>query len=354
MAYVHDINPFDGILCQPFYYIFLLIFISWISAILEIPWLLFMDKITQKTQKYSMSKITPSQFYSQFKSKCIIQLSSINFQIDTNTSIKLHPEIISLILDFLPKENEYTSHCINKKKQKITRTSYIMGSTMYIYHIVRNIANFINFIFIMERYTSWYNDNTQRSNWDKYCSFIICLYYMPNWKVRGSCTGMLALIFLSESDAIKFSNKLCGMEVKDILLALGVAADGLFWTFTILASYPIWFSALFVYLPTLLLFFVVYGLVYMSILMTDHFDNVVVIMIICFFAIPLMFALYYWYWITTMMSGMELYSGQNGWVKSYGIGFFGEYCRESDYVDFGRWNEYPLDIQFLIVSWILF
>ena len=50
---------------------------------------------------------------------------------------------------------------------------------------------------------------------------------------------------------------------------------------------------------------------------------------------------------------IELCSG-DGLGKSLKIGLFGEYCDKNDYVDFGGWREYPIDIQFLIISWFSF
>ena len=50
---------------------------------------------------------------------------------------------------------------------------------------------------------------------------------------------------------------------------------------------------------------------------------------------------------------MEFFADKK-WNESYRFGFYGEYCQQSDYFEWTKFNQYPWDIQLLIVSWFMF
>ena len=115
----------------------------------------------------------------------------------------------------------------------------------------------------------------------------------------------------------------------------------------IIISFPILLSGIFIFIPTTILcYFIVAFFVsliedYLQLLAEDTF-----ICILLTFGVM-------WFLIVIIICTMEFFNGTN-WFKSYRIGFLGEYCNESDYFEFNKWNEYPLDIKFLIISWFIF
>ena len=58
--------------------------------------------------------------------------------------------------------------------------------------------------------------------------------------------------------------------------------------------------------------------------------------------------------INVIIFGTVQFWHTRDWNQSFEIAVFGGYCDETDWFAFYKWGEYPTDIQFLIISWVLF
>eukprot|EP01084_Bolivina_argentea_P153962 268419_1 len=350
MSFVVKMNPFSGILCVPFYYIWLLIIASWILAFIEVIWIVSTNKWKDnicKEREFLEIKIN-TEIRAQFK----IQLNTILINCE-----KLPNEIISLIMDMLPEINETWKSYKSSYEKVINLKIKLLSWTAFIYPCIRAIVTFIVFMIIMIHYAYWHTANPQLSNWDKYNALIISLFYMPNFKGRGT-HSMLSIphfqLFRNNKDSTQTID-----DVGDRVALFGVIMDTLFGIFfTIISfesgySFPLFISGIFIYIPTtilgLIVGFVLFGAIFVCGMQFMVNEDLTIISAILFTtSLGGM-----WFFIVIIICTMELYSG-NTWSKAYRIGFLAEYCNESDYFQLNKWNEYPMHIQFLIFSWFVF
>ena len=153
MSYIARVNPFTWILCVPFYYVSITIFISWVFTMIELCYIFAIQNfIYRLEERKSKLEITINH---KLRSNYRKQLES--YSIDGY--YHLPSEIISIIMDMSPKIDEnwktfgrYHSIIANIDfKQKMSRYS------LFIYPICRLLMYMICFILIMIRYGKWYN-----------------------------------------------------------------------------------------------------------------------------------------------------------------------------------------------------
>ena len=172
MSYVLDINPFKGVLCVPYYHLFIPIITSWLLAFLCVYYAMRIDKyynINVVKQQNQIGGKVPRQIQQDIKT---------SIQSSTN----LPNPIISIIAQMLPKPDEFNQSNLQQKykekfEQEIERKALNYLRSIYIYPIIRYTINFINFINIMVRYGKWVND-TDIGPWYKYTGFILVWFYM--------------------------------------------------------------------------------------------------------------------------------------------------------------------------------
>ena len=325
---------------MPYYYVWITVIISWVLTGIEIIYLYLLTYIRQYLES-NTTQLKPA-INKQIRINYQSQLES-----HTVNDIPLPNEIISIIMKMLPitEDNWKSLGNYKAKVASINRKREILRYTIYIYPLCRNIANLMNFIFVMIRYGKWYNNHNDISNWDKYCSFIISLFYMPAFRGRAGLTIIGAQINFGDTDLDNTHER---------ILWLALFESGIFAALFAIISFPLWMSGLFVYITTTILALVM-GVV---ILISSHFiiksvfgkSDVIIHGLPFASSWTIMF-----FAVVVIICAMEFYAdGDINWVKAYRIGFMGEYCSKDDYFQSSKWNEYPMDIQFLIVSWFIF
>ena len=334
-SYIKRINPYDGLLCVPYYYILITVIFSWIFALIwAFPLAKYRQYLEQKKDNALVTLIQKS------KQKINQQLQAI-----------FPNEIISIIIQMIGDNYINRKSLVYKSRiQKIDHKLYQIHKWLY-YYVIRFIVNIINLITIMIRYRKWYNRHENVSNWDKYCAFIIALLYMPLWRGYGLIQIWACYIIgKSEYHTSKF---------------MKTQWEFLFFPMFGIISFPVYFGGLFIYIPTTIaaassLTASMLGVYYLiwkckgssGGFLDDYEDDDDGLEWISPFAVAITFVFNAFVTVNIVCT-MELYSGEN-WVKAYRIGSFGEYCGEDDYFSFNKWNDYHWDIQLLIVSWFLF
>ena len=159
MTFVQTINPFNGILCVPIYYIWILILISWILTYLESLFIYFIGKYRKKL----LNQLDNLEIKVNITIRDEFELELEKISID---HMILPNDIISIIMSMLPQKNEHwKDYKYYKDFKKSTHQKLIcLKCLLIIYPIIRFISNFINLIIILLRYIYWYNDNNNLSN----------------------------------------------------------------------------------------------------------------------------------------------------------------------------------------------
>ena len=338
MSYVQSINPFDGILCVPYFYLFIAIIFSWILAGIEVV-------IVELTEK--CSKIILRQHHG-LENKVNAKLR-IKFQTELENLSIFPTEIVSIIMSMLPLQHgNWRKHRASYQKTINAESNSIL-SIKYLYPLVRFFANCINLIIIIVHYSRWYEENTNFSNWDRYCAFIVSLLYMPIFKGRATMRWFGFPIWYPGPPRFNSDKR----ETPWIMTSFcHMFCEWSFVAMFMMIAAPILISGAFIYLPTTLLF---------MLWMTCSFTLVFVCFMDCVsedvggysgMTISSTIGMIFVLTVSTVCT-MEFYANGD-WVQSYRIGLLGEYCDEEDYFSFGKWSEYRWDMRFLIMSWVVF
>ena len=180
MSFVYSVNPYHGILCVPYWYIFPVIILNFIHAWFAVYYDYLMDKYRKQLDNFD--------FYSYKKSvneRLLIQTERELSALKLNGE-PFPNEIVCIIIGFLPIEHPLSQEYELKQWERNQWIAKVLTVSQFVYAIVRLIINFINFICIIIRYASWHKDNTELSNWRKYCAFIMAMLYLPSMKGRGA------------------------------------------------------------------------------------------------------------------------------------------------------------------------
>lgn len=336
-SYVQQVNPYNGIICVPYYYLWIPIVLTWFTSWMELICLIFV----KKCKVHILSKKENMEIQINLKMLNGIKSKLKTFQITPNQF--LPPEIISIIMTMLPEKDANYKKIISSKTYQIELQSKSTLSIIYIYPVTRFICNIINLVLIFIRYADWWSDHKDDSDWRKYCAFIIALFYMPICKGRGFMR-LSSVQWLIDNDEPTWWV---------IILAGALTLDFGYGTFIFFVAFAIGFPGLFIFIPntivlTCVLFCIVGGLFGCIEYCTKKEDLALGIglkigltfVTICAFT-------------TIIMSTMEFFhSGE--WVESFLMGMDGSYCNFDDYFTLNKWNEYDWDIKFLVVCWILF
>ena len=347
MGFVTRINPYKELLCLPFYYLWIPTFVSWVLAIIKLLYIYFVVYLIKKLnyKKDNLETTITTQFLLDSRKELEIFVNKEDIQFPS--------EIISIIMEMLPdKYDNWKEFCdYNSIDKLIQRQKSVLRYSLYIYPILRIIANFINFILIMYQYGRWYHEHSNISNWDKYCAFVIALLYSPAHSGRGVST----LVTLNFGFGYMDSDYEHIEGVGEPLIGIDFSEFFLYVSLILIVSFPIWIGGVFIFIPTTV-FFIVVGVIFSVIyhyamkwiVWKDEYEfNWTLLARISILTIMM------WFLVVILVSAMEFYDGQN-WVDSCSIGFLGQYCDNDDFIDFSDWNEYTKDLQFLIVSWFLF
>merc|ERR1712228_202953 len=248
-------------------------------------------------------------------------------------------EIILIIMSMLPLEDENWRQHISSQQKMINAKSNTVLIIKYVYPFIRFFSNVINFVIIIIHYTHWHTAHVHNSQWNKYCAFIIALLYMPIHKGRATMRWFGFPIWFKDDDNDRQTPWI-------VACFFQMFAEWIFVAIFMIISIPILISGIFIYMPTTLLFmlwmcgsttviFVLFmnksedigGWSGMTVSLTIGMIFILNVIIIC---------------------TLEFYANGN-WIKSYRIGMRGEYCDESDYFSFDKWNDYDWDIRFLII-----
>ena len=342
MSFIHDVNPFNNILCAPYWDIWILIIISWILAALEIFFLSLTEKYRQRLSGNIKQKVSAHNLLEIEK-----HLESISIDKE-----ELPSEIISEIMAMLGTESEnwqYSKYAINKWKKR-KRKQFGLCIIDCSYATFRFFANFANFVIIIMRYLQWYDDNLNASSWRKYCAFIVALLYLPNFKGRALMRLCNLKLFFGEDDTL-------WMRVRQLVYGINVFMDVLLALVFVLIALPFLIPGTFVFIPTSFMTLIVAGCVWCCVygilvcLEKESDDEELEGVVVATVLISTFEG--HWMYILSLLSMMELFDG-SGWVNSYSMAFLGEYCSEGSAFQMSKWSEYPMDIKFLIISWFLF
>eukprot|EP01084_Bolivina_argentea_P124602 220798_1 len=338
MSFVKDINPFTGIICMPYYYLWILIMFSWLLVLIEWVFVYLMEIWQQYLSKQTnnLENKINEQIHTRF------QIELENTTID---GIILPNEIISLIMSMLPQKHDHAKTYLQNAAKTLQQKEKIIQSFQCVYPMVRFFCNFANLIIVFVYYGQWYGENENISNWRKYCAFILIFFYMPNCKGRAFMT----MFYFEWMEFDKFGY--------GVLNYISLCLEWGFGLLLFFISFPVIMSGLFVYIPTTIIIGICAVIIFGAVFLIVSF----LLRPICLgeeipfltgFAISSTFCTM-WFFITVIVSTMEFFDHGN-WVKSWEIGFLGEYCHQDDYFSLSKWSEYPMDIKFLIVSWVIF
>ena len=145
MSFVLNANPLKGTLCVPYYYLWLMVILSWFLTVLEYVYMQAM----QFWQEDIISK--PRDFEIRINQKMLSIMESEMKKIQIN-NIALPNEIILTIMSMLPKRDIAYVHLSNHNYKHIQYQSALPPLTTYIYPLTRFICNFINFVMLLIRY----------------------------------------------------------------------------------------------------------------------------------------------------------------------------------------------------------
>ena len=142
--------------------------------------------ITWKTAKSKDDAQLELHINQQLRSKVEEELKKFNLKIEkSHEPLNLPSEVISIIMKMLPStgRDDENWNVFKSEYAKSNNTFVnIMLAITSIYPITRFAVNLVNFIIIINQFKVWCNLNENRSDWDKYCAFIIASLYMPNLK----------------------------------------------------------------------------------------------------------------------------------------------------------------------------
>eukprot|EP01084_Bolivina_argentea_P255372 429504_1 len=344
MVNVINLNPFTNIICAPFYQIWVIVLVSWILSTIE---MLFMHLIHKRDQKmWNHIRLDTIENKVENLHRDAIELELEQILIDNEP---LPDDIIYLILDMLPnKTNRWWSLRPGKRTiNSIYWKSKIVEYTQCIYPCIRILANIINSVILIIHYIHWYMNNNTLSHWDKYCGLIITFFYLPNWKAKSTFNAFWVM------EGHNCQGTWFGDTITENIASMDLYIEITFILWFLIISIPIFISGMFIFIPTIIigLLWGLLAFIIISKLLLRCFDNDNITDtagIIVSISIALM-----WLFVVTIMSTIEFFKTKD-WIGAYRIGFLGEYCNESDYFQFDKWNKYPMDIQFVIISWFLF
>eukprot|EP01084_Bolivina_argentea_P242100 406250_1 len=361
------LNPFDGTLCEPFYRIWLLILITWISVIIELfilyRILLYRNLIVRTIADTTLlpdstKRKLNKKVYDNFEN----ELNSAEIEVSNNQYRYIPPEIVGVIMSMLPKYHDlyrctYWMARAETEIPKLYNKLMIVDSLKFIYPIIRVICNLICFIIILVKYSHWHKEHSSNSNWEKYMSFVIALLYVPVLKLRAPMKIM----------CIPFGK--LGDWSQTIVFSASIV-DATYIGLFITVSIPIFLAGIFIFIPSVLLMFVFgmiltgaiglilnclkgYGMIYNGSdiwkyivgLYDDDSGNTGFLVTVTF--------LLHWWFVTVTVSTIVFYMGR-GWIKSYEFGFYADYCNTNEYFNFSKWNMYSWDVRFLVACWIIF
>ena len=305
--------------------------------------------ITNRETRTKIDSFDTSCYRATKDTELIQKMQTSLSQLKLFNNQQLPHEIVSIIISMLPSTHPLTEQYTQQFLQKKTMITSILTSTQFIYPIIRFIANFINFICIIIRYVSWYEQNLHFSNWRKYNAFIIAMLYMPNLKGRGAMSCFA--VGMVDPWPVVFTVSMCMISVCVCNVYLVI------FSLPLLGSARGWF----VYITTGLLALFFMGIL---ILVFDKiFDkierkyniNASGFDVQRIFAPIVMCAtmVLYFAWATQIISMMEYFDGIK-WSDAYRFGLYGEYCQKDDYFQWDKWSEYSWDIQFLVIGWFVF
>ena len=284
--------------------------------------------------------------------------------------------IVELILEMLElkisqKEQTYGWAAIQVAQQKQVDNANIMllHCTKVIYPFIKFLGNLTNFIIIINRYVIWYKSNEDMNAWNKYCAFIIAMLYLPNWKFMSWMNSM-------------YQNELC---ISGYIFKFNFFIDILWFTWFCIIAFPILVTGMFIYTTSTILFICgcactvgwcgycigkcIHDLVCFEAcpcclkivdnLVSNGIDdptdkdrhealmgNLVLPMVTSLFMIVAI--------NITIFGTIQFWNTGLDWLESYRVVMTGEYCHNNDWFRFGKWSQYPSDVKFLIISWILF
>ena len=235
MSFVIDVNPFQGILCNPYYHVLVLILFSWFSWFIESLFSRFIG-----TYYYYIRNNTPCE--------PTIRLTSDEFT-ERALQVLLHhfpDDVAFIILSFIEfDEDEFYEALCKEKENKLNRKLNLFSCLHYVYPTARILANIICFIIVMLRYSKWYHNAAESSNWTKYCGLIWTFFYLPIFKAKGLLraleTYLLGILYL-----------LIFYDLRRLKLA-EIIIDAVYIIFVTLISFPLFISGLIIFIPTVII-----------------------------------------------------------------------------------------------------
>ena len=351
MAFTQKVNPFNGILCVPYYHLFIPIIVSWISIWLQRKFMNLLDKYIDGSLILNYAKVK-NDIILQIKQDYVTNLSQLDLDSIYGDSIQIPAEIISNIISFIPIDdnNEPILSYMEQYRNEIRSKRQIALNILYIYPTIRFMANGVCFIIIMYQYALWYNQYSHYSNWRKYCAFVIAWLYMPNFNGKGIIPIAIRKLKHNFTDYIKdpHTNTVTAFYVSIQVTQFQVAVEYLLLIIFCVISLPVSFVGIFLFITTTILAFLFFGIFYLCTQYCLKSLSVGRGYYMAGFALIKL-----WYVWMTIICTMEFYS-RTTWFEAYFIAWNGRYCDEDDYLSVRNWNQYEWHIQFLIICWFLF
>ena len=342
MGYIEDINPFHGILCAPFYHLWIPIITSFIPICLQMLPLRYVDD--KRAAIIDLFKTMKIEMKQKFIEAIKTELADRTVSIDVADIIMQYVGEPSY--DLYYKSQRYTrqqfADVIYAKEAKYRQIKWL-----WILPIIRFIMNLMCCIIVINQYSVWYKQNNSLSHWDKYKAIMIALMYLPNWK----CCGIFQIpTFLMIDESFRFPSSPVRILFPPAIL------DGLIILIALLIGIPFFIPALLFFAGTTCLFGVIAIIMYLGgwcVYGKYIQENGINGWIDLQFGMAVYSMAWIWFMMVSIVCIMEFFNGAK-YTDAYNIGFKGMYCDTNDYFHTNKFNEYSWDVWVLIVTWFFF
>eukprot|EP01084_Bolivina_argentea_P271583 462157_1 len=349
-------NPFEGIICAPYYQLFLLVIFTLVTYHLE--YFIFNNMFLKSIyKKYIVAKKLLSDETKLLINKEIYKQYA-QF-LSENATYNLPQHIIKYIIGFLPQCDQFEQVIFWKpyqiKLNKATKCkTNIIQIVCLIYPCVRFIANILCGLIILKYYYLWHISNTHLSTWNHYKAFVISLFYHPIIKCRGF---MRLLTFGYNRDyrisGFESTTWILHEKINLIVGWIDIICFAVFFGITV----PFWGGSMFIYIPTSILItipFLLFLIAHFKLIKKYFGANFIgteqwILVGISFYTGLILIFMVWSHLI--IISVVPFYDGET-WIFGFKFAWLGNYCSPNDYLNIHK--VYSSDIIFLIVSWFLF
>eukprot|EP01084_Bolivina_argentea_P083490 151151_1 len=363
-------NPFENVICATYWQIYIPMFCTWF--IFSFPWI-FKSIFKQcENNKIQIKTLNETNTHEEDEYMCselrlsvkesirVIVMNKFLNHLNYITSVHdcmqpnqdTYGKISVVIMSFIPDTvNTVTTNIMRETihnqtnnyeidVNKVNKRDIILIHCTRTYFIMRFIFNIVCWVIIMIRYVEWYNksENINLNNWHKYTAFCVgIILYHPSMKLNG---------FIAYSLNQNMDN--------NYLKCITWISDGIYLLIFCIISFPLIFTAIPVFLPTLITYISVTLICMTGFMMMSEKDGSYTYLFKYIYRqkAHFIFCSQIFVMLQLWIICIVPFCNEQKWFESYFFGFYGRYCPMKDRLSIN--NAYDTDIQVLIVSWFIF